>query len=78
MNQKMLPVNANPGDLVRYKHDKTSMGLVVALLPDRESGDYLLVQWQTRRGASGKSQWCVLPENVEVKGAGRYGWRDVA
>jgi len=76
----MLPVNANPGDLVRYKHDKTSMGLVVALLPDRESGDYLLVQWQTRRGSSGNSQWCVLPGNVEVNRRGWSGhrWRDVA
>ena len=64
------------GSLVRYKHDKTSMGLVVALLPERQ-GDTILVQWQTRKGRGGRSRWCVRPEYIEVKGAGRYGWRDV-
>jgi len=63
------------GSLVRYKHDKTSMGLVVALLLNRDDG--ILVQWQTRKGSNGNSRWCVRPENIEVKGPGRYGWRDV-
>ena len=63
------------GDLVRYKHDKPSMGILIKVCPERE-GDTLLVAWQTRRGHNENTQWCVSPQWIQVKGDGRFGWKD--
>ena len=61
------------GDLVRYKHDKPRMGIVIKVFPARD--DTLLVAW-VRRAAEGNTQWCVSPRWIEVKGEGRFGWTD--
>ena len=61
------------GDLVRYKHDKPRMGIVIKVFPARD--DTLLVAW-VRRGAEGNTQWCVSPRWIQVKGEGRFGWKD--
>ncbi len=61
------------GDLVRYKHDKPRMGIVIKVFPARD--DTLLVAW-VRRAAEGNTQWCVSPRWIQVKGEGRFGWKD--
>ena len=61
------------GDLVRYKHDKPRMGIVIKVFPARD--DTLLVAW-VRRAAEGNTQWCVSPRWIQVKGEGRFGWTD--
>ena len=61
------------GDLVRYKHDKPRMGIVIKVFPARD--DTLLVAW-VRRTAEGNTQWCVSPRWIQVKGEGRLGWKD--
>ena len=60
------------GDLVRYKHDKPRMGIVIKVFPARD--DTLLVAW-VRRAAEGNTQWCVSPRWIQVKGEGRFGWK---
>jgi hypothetical protein len=64
------------GDLVRYKHDKYRMG--VALSPPLFIGDgtqdkYVLVHWM--KGSGGKIRWRCELSHLEVKGEGRYEWR---
>ena len=61
------------GDLVRYKHDKPRMGIVIKVFPARD--DTLLVAW-VRRAAEGNTQWCVSPRWIQVKSEGRFGWKD--
>ena len=65
----------NVGDLVRYKHDKHRMGIVVAIVEKRLT-DIYRVLWN--KPVDGKTMWCVNADWVQVKGEGRYGWRDVA
>ncbi len=55
------------GDLVRYKHDPDSTGLVVQI--DGKRSDCLLVLWQ--KATDGRRQWYVQPSWVEVVSAGR-------
>ena len=65
------------GDLVRYRHDKNRMGLVVLIEPTRVGPmgtPTALVEWL--RPCSGKSRWRVEFQYIEVKGKGRFGWRD--
>ena len=69
-----MTVPVSPGALVRYKHDKNYVGLVVEVLPDRGK-DILLVQWQSRR-INGNSRWCVQPDHIQVRGV--HWWVDVA
>jgi hypothetical protein len=74
------------GDLVRYKHDKYQMGLVLKFdnsratyVENHETGektqvanDNIFVAWQ------GKDRsWFVEAQYIEVKGEGRYGWQDI-
>lgn len=78
-------MQVNVGDLVRYKHDKYQMGLVLKFddsratyVMDYETGtkervanDAILVAWQGK----GRS-WFVEAKYIEVKGEGRYGWTE--
>jgi len=74
------------GDLVRYKHDKHRMGLVLKFDDSRatfvlnhETGektrvanDNILVAWQGKNRS-----WFVEAQYIEVKGEGRYGWTNI-
>ena len=67
------------GDLVRYKHDKYRMGVVLCapiFVGDGTQDKYVLVHWM--REAGGKTRWRIQLSHIEVKGEGRYGWRDAA
>ena len=73
------------GDLVRYKHDKYQMGLVLKFddtratyvmnyetdTKERIANDAIFVAWQGK----GRS-WFVEAQYIEVKGEGRYGWTE--
>ena len=78
-------MQVNIGDLVRYKHDKYQMGLVLKFddtratyvmnyetdTKERVANDAILVAWQGK----GRS-WFVEAQYIEVKGEGRYGWTE--
>ena len=68
-------MQVNVGDLVRYKHDKWQVGLVVELRPER-GDDTIYVKWLKPKPEDGKDAWCVQPMHIEVKGKGRYGWTE--
>ena len=73
------------GDLVRYKHNKYQMGIILKFdnsratyVMDYETGkkeincnDNILVAWQGKNRSS-----FVEAQYIEVKGEGRYGWKD--
>ena len=61
------------GDLVRYKHDKYQLGVILEIREGRQ--DKYFVLW--RRAVDGRLSWCVQGDWIQVKDAdGRYGWRD--
>ena len=62
------------GDLVRYKHDKYKMGVILESREGRP--DKYSVLW--RQATDGKLIWCVQCDWIQVKGEGRYGWKDVS
>ena len=62
------------GDLVRYKHDKYRMGVVLEIIEKRVMDKYRIL-WN--QACQGKTIWCVNADWVQVKGEGRYGWEDV-
>ena len=67
------------GDLVRYKHDKYRMGVALCapiFIGDGTQNKYVLIHWL--RGSGGKTRWRCELSHIEVKGEGRYGWRDAA
>jgi len=70
------------GDLVRYKHDKYRMGVALCapiFIGDGTQNKYVLVQWlRPVRARGNKTRWRVELQHIEVKGKGRYGWRDAA
>ena len=59
----------NIGDLVRYTHDESSLGVVIVFDPARRGGDPVKVHWQNameRRygeGLNGRA-WFVNPANI--------------
>ena len=58
-----------PGDLVRYKHDKSRVGVLLELREGRQ--DKYFVLWN--HAVQGKSTWCVQSDWVQVK---RDEWED--
>ena len=66
------------GDLIRYKHNKYRMGVALGapIFVGGDVGVVVLVQFM--QSAGGKSRWRVPLTHIEVKGDGRYGWRDAA
>jgi len=62
------------GDLVRYKHDKCRMGVVLEIIEKRVTDKYRIL-WN--HVCDGKMVWCVNSDWVQVKGEDRYGWEDV-
>ena len=81
-------MQVNIGDLVRYKHDKEQLGLVLKFdntratyVMDYEAetkimvaNDNIFVAW----AGKGRS-WFVEAQYIEVKGErhGSYGWQDI-
>ena len=75
----------NVGDLVRYKHDKYQVGVVLKFDDSRKTyvlnhdtgekklvaNDAIYVAWQGKGRA-----WFVEAQYIEVKGDGRYGWTE--
>lgn len=53
--------NFKVGDLVRYKHDPDSLGLVLSLSDTRT--DSIYVQWNSM--TSGKRRWYVSPDWIK-------------
>ena len=56
------------GDLIRYKHDPSSVGVIVQVNPHRRP-DSWLVLWN--KPTDGRQQWYVQAEWVEVINASR-------
>ena len=50
------------GNLVRYKHDNSKVGIIVKINNARK--DRLMVLWQMM--SDGKRQWYVEPEWIEL------------
>ena len=63
------------GDLIRYKHDKGCMGVVLEVIEKRVNRKYRIL-WARPMEPNAKTIWCVNPSWVQVKGDGRYGWED--
>ena len=71
------------GDLVRYKHNKNRMGLVIDGSQSRtpapaRKGRHATVLILWLHSSGDKRKWRVELQHIEVKGEGRYGWRDAA
>ena len=70
------------GDLVRYKHDKYRMGVAICapiFAGDGTQDKYVAVLWmRPARKTGNKYRWNVELQHIQVKGEGRYGWRDAA
>ena len=68
------------GDLVRYKHNKNRLGLVIdgSLTPARQRAHAtVLILWL--HSSCDKKKWRVELQHIEVKGAAPYDhWRDAA
>ena len=58
------------GDLVRYGHDESKVGIVKSF--NNQRTDCVLVVWQQPSG--GKRQWYVEPNWIEMKSNDGDGW----
>ena len=56
------------GDLIRYKHDPSSVGVIVQINPRRKL-DSWLVLWN--KPTDGRQQWYVQADWIEVVNASR-------
>ena len=48
------------GDIIRYKHENTSLGTIVWIMPKEEREDNILVMWSKNK------KWFVNSDWIEV------------